>query len=112
MIRRTSLSLTLALLSGATALIHPPAAQAKKWTITQRQDRLKKEIAGGLKSGDLTQKEASSLTDEETNIEAKEVKMKEKNGGKLSVPDQNKLEGMLNKLSLRIQKLKLSKRVK
>ena len=87
------------------------SAKSKTWTVTERAEALKKEIASGQKSGDLTAKQAEDLNVQAGKIDAKMVKMKAKNAGKISVDDQNTLEKDLNKLSLRITKLKLDKRV-
>lgn len=106
-----ALSFVLLVAASSGLLALQSDAKSKKWTITQRQDALKKEIASGQKSGDLTAKEAAALREQESKIEAKEVKMKGKNDGKLSYDNENALEKDLNKLSLRIQKLKLEKRV-
>jgi septal ring factor EnvC (AmiA/AmiB activator) len=86
-------------------------SDAKKWTIYERQVKLNQEIAQGLKSGDLTDKEATKLKDEAANISERIQKSKDKNAGKISVPDETKIEKDLNKLSLNIQKKKLQKRV-
>jgi hypothetical protein len=87
------------------------SAKSKNWTITERQEALNKDIKQGVKSGELTAKEGDSLTNESASIEATIVRMKGKNDGKLSYKDEQKLEKKLNSLSLRIQKLKLDKRV-
>jgi len=100
-------SLVLALLVGGLN-----CAEAKKWTITQRQEALSSEINKGQKSGDLTLKEADGLRDEASGISEKIEKMKSNNGGKLSYADENKIEKALNKLSQRIQAKQLEKRVK
>lgn len=86
-------------------------AQAKKWTIYERQVQLNKEIDQGIKSGDLTSKEGEKLKNEAADISERIAKAKNKNDGKISVPDQSKIEKDLNKLSLNIQKKKLQKRV-
>lgn len=85
--------------------------EAKKWTIYEREVQLSKEIDAGQKSGDLTLKEADGLRSDAKDIKDTIEKMKQKNGGKLSVKNENDLERQLNKLSLKIQKKKLDKRV-
>jgi hypothetical protein len=93
------------------SLVSVQCADAKKFTIYERQVTLNKEIDAGQKSGDLTLKEATKLKDEASGISECIEKCKEKNAGKISIPDQNKIEKSLNKLSLNIQKKKLQKRV-
>jgi hypothetical protein len=102
----------VAALSLALLLVGVNGVEAKKWTITQRQEALSSEINKGQKSGDLTLKEADALRGEASGISEKIEKMKSNNGGKLSYADENKVEKSLNKLSQRIQKLQLEKRVK
>ena len=87
-----------------------PAEARKNWTITQRQEQLKKEVDGGLKANELTLKEANALKDRLSGITADETKMKSKNGGKLSYKDEGKLEKKLNGVSVDMQKEKLEKR--
>jgi hypothetical protein len=93
------------------SLVTAQGADAKKFTIYERQVKLNQEIDAGQKSGDLTLKEATKLRDEASGISECIEKCKEKNAGKISIPDQNKIEKQLNKLSLNIQKKKLQKRV-
>ncbi len=87
------------------------SADARKVTITQRQQMLMAKIAHSEKSGDLTKDEAVSLRNEEAKIVERETEMKNKNGGKLSYADMNSLEKDLNKLSAKLQKKELAKRV-
>src|SRR5262245_6981455 len=89
----------------------PCAAQAKNWTITQRQDAQRKMIDAAQKSNELTLKEADALRHRLDKIQTAEIKMKSANGGQLSYKDKAKLEKDLNGVSLRIQKYKLKKRV-
>ena len=93
------------------SIVSVQCADAKKFTIYERQVTLNKEIDAGQKSGDLTLKEATKLKEEAAGISESIEKSKEKNAGKISIPDQNKIEKQLNKLSLNIQKKKLQKRV-
>jgi hypothetical protein len=86
-------------------------ALAKKWTISQRQLALRKEVDSGLKANELTLKEAQGLRDRLDAISNDETKMKAKNAGQLSYKDQGKLEKKLNSISVDIQKDKLAKRV-
>jgi cell division protein FtsL len=87
-----------------------PAHAKRHYTVTERQEALKKDIATDEKNGNLTLKEANSLRDDLTKIAEKESKMKIANGGKLSVEDNHKLEGELNKVSLSMKKKELKKR--
>ena len=106
------LGLGVSLLLGSTWCVDMPGlAKDAKWTITERQEQLDKEIAAGQKAGELTLKEANSLKEDSDKITQKIRKFKEKNAGKLSYDNINAVEKALNKLSLRIQKLKLAKRV-
>src|SRR5271156_1038069 len=103
-------SQTLAVALCCIGLLSLPA-DAKKWTIYERQVKLSGEIDAGQKSGDLTAKECESLKKEASKITEDIAVRKAKNAGKLSVDDENDIEKKLNKLSLKIQKEKLEKRV-
>src|SRR5271170_4247599 len=113
MMRKSLLALSsvLMLAVGFGLTEQESSAKSKTWTVTERSEALKKDIASGQKSGDLTAKQADDLRIQAGKIDSKMVKMKAKNDGKISVDDQNTLEKDLNKLSLRMQKLKLDKRV-
>ena len=89
----------------------PCAAEAKQWTITQRQEAQRKTIDRAQRANELTKKEADKLRGQLDDIAADEIKMKAKNGGQLSYKDKAKLEKGLNGVSLRIQKYSLKKRV-
>jgi 5-bromo-4-chloroindolyl phosphate hydrolysis protein len=107
--KRTSIiTAGLALLIGISTLQQP--AQAG-WTIYQRQVRLKKEAAQGMKANELTKKEYDGLLESLEDINTRIRKMKEKNAGKLSIKDQGKIERSLNDISVKITKLRLEKRV-
>lgn len=100
-----ALSIIIALASLA------PAAIAKKWTITERQAKLSSQIETAFKANQLTLKEAEGLRHDAGKVSEKEIKMKEKNAGRLSYTDETELERDLNKLSLKIHKKVLEKRV-
>jgi predicted ribosome quality control (RQC) complex YloA/Tae2 family protein len=104
---------TLSILAGLLLMqvIAIEPMEAKNITITERQEILMKKIDQGEKSGELTLKEAEALRNEGNKITEKQAKMKDKNGGKLSYADITKIEKELNKLSLKIQKKGLEKRV-
>jgi hypothetical protein len=87
-------------------------AEARKVTITQRQQMIVAKIASSERSGELTKDEAISLKNEDAKITEKITVMKNKNGGKLSYADINQIEKDLNKLSEKLQKKSLDKRVK
>lgn len=107
--KRTSIiAAALGLLLGVSALQQPVQAG---WTIYERQVRLKKEVAQGMKANELTKKEYEGLMDSLTHINERITKMKAKNFGKLSIKDQGKIEKSLNDVSVRIQKYRLEKRV-
>lgn len=107
-IRKTAIVVTILLAILVNAL---QLADARRWTIYQRQVKLAREIDQGQRSGDLTLKEADNLRHEQAKINSRIAEMKAKNGGKISYEDQNKLEKMLNQLSVSIKKKKLAKRV-
>lgn len=87
-----------------------PQADAKL-TITQRQNILLKKINRAERANELTHKEAQGLRDKRLSIIAMEARMRNRNNGKLSYSDINKVEKELNSLSLKIQKKALAKRV-
>ncbi len=104
------LLLIASLLLVQTALTVPSLAK-KPITITQRHTMLMSEVKKAEKSGDLTAKEAQSLRDSDAKIVEKENRMKSANDGKLSYKNINEIERDLNKMSVKLQKLELAKRV-
>ena len=101
------LCLVLVLSTGFSAIVCSESAEAaKKYTITERIDALSARVNAGQKSGELTLKEADDLRN---NSEID--KYKSKNGGKLSYANENVVEKDLNKVSLKLTKKELSKRV-
>lgn len=102
--------LAIGLIAACSQMILTPPADAR-YTISQRQNILLKKINRAERSGDLTHKEAVSLRNKRSDIIAMEARMRNRNNGKLSYADINKVENELNKLSLRIQKKALAKRV-
>ena len=86
-------------------------SQARKYTITQRQVKLSRKIDAGLRSNQLTLNEANDLRKELDGFLNKESAMKADNGGRLTYINLKTLEGKLNKLSDRLQKKELAKRV-
>ncbi|MBN9394870.1 MAG: hypothetical protein J0H83_06470 [Candidatus Melainabacteria bacterium] len=97
------------LLAGQFALSSP--AEARKLTITQRQNILKQKINTAQRRGDLTLKEANHLRDDLRDVYDREAKMRDKNGGKLSYKNITDIEKDLNRISVKIQKKGLEKRV-
>lgn len=95
----------------ALASLSIGSVEAKKWTVTQRQERLSSEIDSAYRANQLTLKEADKLKGEVLRIAEREQKMKVKNGGKLSYENTNDLEKDLNSLSVKLHKKVLEKRV-
>ncbi|MDZ4837184.1 MAG: hypothetical protein SGJ27_25645 [Candidatus Melainabacteria bacterium] len=87
------------------------SADAKKYTIYQRQVALKARIAKAERSKELTFKEAKNYREDLADIQEDKEKMISKNNGKLSYEDENRLEKKLNSISASIMKKKLEKRV-
>jgi len=86
-------------------------AKDQVWTIDTRANALMQEINAGQKSGELTVKEAKKLREDLADIAHRKHLMKGDNDGKVSDVDKNKIEGDLNKVSAKIHKLELAKRV-
>jgi hypothetical protein len=107
---RTSVGLIA--LAVSCIIVQALPSQARKWTVTQRQNKLEAEINAGQKSGDLTFKQANNFRNDLANVLDREAKMEANNNGRLSDVDQNKIEKELNGISVNIQKKKLAKRVK
>ncbi len=106
------LSLCLALATGFSAIVLAPSAEAaRKYTITKRVNALTWKVNAGQKSGELTLKEADDLRSKLSDVNNKIAKCQAKNGGKLSYADENAVEKDLNKVSLRVEKKELAKRV-
>lgn len=82
-------------------------ADAKKWTVTQRLEKISKEIDEGRSANELTTKQVEDLKKDIADVKERMEKMKEKNGGKLSIPDTNKVHKELNELSVRTLRLRL-----
>jgi hypothetical protein len=95
----------------AVACLATAPAEAKKWTVTQRQQALSMEIDKAFRTNQLTLKEADGLKREVIKITNREQKMRSKNGGKLSYEDDNQLEKDLNDVSVKLHKKQLEKRV-
>ncbi|HEY9785353.1 MAG TPA: hypothetical protein V6D17_08125 [Candidatus Obscuribacterales bacterium] len=87
--------------------VSPLPALAKKWTVTERIEKLSKEIDEGRQANELTVAQVESLKKTVASIKDKMEKMKAKNGGKLSVPDTKKLHDEMTGLSVKITKTRL-----
>lgn len=102
--------LVIGLVTLVTQSLLSPSVEAKL-TITQRQNILLKKINRAERANELTHKEAQGLRDKRLSIIAMEARMRNRNNGKLSYADINKVEKELNGLSLKLQKKALAKRV-
>lgn len=105
--RAVSLALSICMVSGLFFAVCDQPAMAKKWTVSERIERLSKEIDKGKESGELTTKQIESLNKQMGKVKAKIEKMKASNEGKLSYPDVSKLHKELNGISARIHKQRL-----
>lgn len=85
----------------------PLAADARKWTVTQRLEKISKEIDEGRVGNELTTKQVEDLKKEVADIKERMESMKAKNGNKLSIPDTNKVHKELNELSVKTLRLRL-----
>jgi hypothetical protein len=95
------------------SILSAPQADAKEWTIYERQLQLMKDVNEAQKSGDLTGKEAKNLRHDLANVARKKVKMKGRaDDGEPTIDNKIVLEKDLNKVSVELKKLSLEKRVK
>jgi septal ring factor EnvC (AmiA/AmiB activator) len=104
--RKTTLTLA-AILSLILACSPLLPSEAKKWTVTQRLEKISKEIDEGRVANELTVKQVDSLKNEISDIKNRMETMKTKNANKLSIPDTNKIHKELNDISVRTLKLRL-----
>jgi hypothetical protein len=84
--------------NNSTPAVPPPG------TIHQRKVNQQKRIANGIKSGQLTPKEASKLEKKESNLNKETRNMRAQNGGKLTPAERAKVNKQQNKLSKDIYK--------
>ena len=99
----TSLSLSVS---------QPSSADAKKYTIYDRQVKLMQIVNKAQKDNQLTEKEAHKMRKKLASIARQKKKMIRKNDeNTLSNENKVKLEKELNDISLEIKKLMLEKRV-
>jgi hypothetical protein len=104
---KSKTALTLAGLLTVFLVCSPLAADAKKWTVTERLVKISKEIDEGRIGNELTVKQVEDLKKEVADIKDRMEKMKTKNGNKLSIPDTNKVHKELNDLSVKTLRLRL-----
>jgi hypothetical protein len=83
----------------------PPSTQ-KEQNVQHREHAQQERIANGIKTGELTPGEASTLEKEQARLNREARAMKAANGGKLSAADRAKLEQQQNKLSKQIYQQK------
>lgn len=102
---------TLAVIAAIVTAGSVSPADAKKYTIYQRQIALKTRVNKAERAKELTFKEAKHFRDELADVQEDKDKMISKNNGRLSYEDENKLEKKLNSISTSITKHKLEKRV-
>ena len=85
----------------------PLPAEAKKWTVTERMEKISKEIDEGRNGNELTTKQVDDLKKEIADVKERMEKMKTKNGGKLSIPDTTKIHKDLTDISVKTLRLRL-----
>lgn len=102
-----------ALLVLAVLQIAPQSSEAKarRYTITQRHQILAAKINRMERAGELTLREARDLRDDNQDVWQKVHRMKARNGGKLSYKNIAEVEKDLNRISSRIHKKALAKRI-
>jgi hypothetical protein len=111
MLAKNVVSLVLATAFMLNGAVVPGMAASKKWTVTERQEALSKDIDKAYKANQLTLKERDDLKSTQQKISDRISSMQKKNGGKLSYDDNRKLEKDLNGVSVKLQKRILEKRV-
>ncbi|PZM79226.1 MAG: hypothetical protein DKT66_22365 [Candidatus Melainabacteria bacterium] len=101
----------LAILSVLQFASQPSEAKTRRYTITQRHEILAAKINRMERAGELTLREARDLRDDNQDVWKKVSRMKARNGGKLSYENIAEVEKDLNKISNKIHKKALEKRV-
>lgn len=107
MISLKNKNLLLSLALSTIFMTMPLSADAKKWTVTERLNKLSQQISRGDKANELTASQVASLNKTVIDIKARIEKMKEKNGGKLGLKDRKKVHKTLNDLSVKVLKYRL-----
>ena len=105
------LSTICAVAIGLSSLLVAFSAEAKNWTVDERQQELMQQVNEGQKAKELTVKEAKSMRKALADLAKKKAKMNAKTKNNLTKDNVTELESDLNKISVDIQKLKLEKRV-
>ncbi|MBZ0188320.1 MAG: hypothetical protein K8F91_18870 [Candidatus Obscuribacterales bacterium] len=103
-------STSVALVSGLIILgqlVSIGPCYAKKWTVTERIEKLSLQIEKGRKANELTSKQTAELKKMSLDIQTKMDKMKDKNDGKLGLPDSKKLHRQINDLSVKLLRFRL-----
>ncbi|HEY9869122.1 MAG TPA: hypothetical protein V6D08_08140 [Candidatus Obscuribacterales bacterium] len=80
---------------------------AKKWTVTDRLEKLSSEVDEGRQAVELTDKQQADLKKQIADIKESIEKMKARNNGQLSIPDERNIHRKLNDLSVKILRLRL-----
>lgn len=107
--RKTALTTAaLAIMLSCSFIVGSQPAFAKKWTVTQRIEKLSADINEGRKANELTLKQVESLKKDVADIQERMAKMKAKNGDKLSIPDTKKLHDDMTELSVKILRMRLN----
>ena len=101
----------LAILSVLQFASQPSEAKTRRYTITRRHEILAAKINRMERAGELTLREARDLRDDNQDVWKKVSRMKARNGGKLSYENIAEVEKDLNKISNKIHKKALEKRV-
>ncbi len=78
-------------------------AQARPWTVEQRQAKLMQDVNAGQKSGVLTAKESKKLRKRLSNVARSKAKMTAKMNGKLTKADTANLQKRIDKASTEIK---------
>ena len=105
---RNGAVLAAAVMLSMLLALSPLPSFAKKWTVTEHLEHISRDIEEGRKANELTVKQVEGLKQDVVSIQAKMEKMKQKNGGKLSIPDTKKLHQDLTDLSVKTLKTRLN----
>jgi phage/plasmid-associated DNA primase len=98
-----ALILPVAAQNNTTPTPEPPSpTQNKPTTIRQRDRNQQERIANGVKSGELTSREAGHIEGQENKLNNEVKDMRQDNGGKLTAADKAKVQGQENHLSREI----------
>ena len=95
-------ALALPVAAQTTPASEPSQTPNQPTTIRQRDRNQQDRIANGVKSGELTGKEAGHLEGQENRLNNEVKDMREDNGGKLTAADKAKVENQENHMSREI----------